>query len=65
MLHEKDEILKVAQVMSSKILKLQSMCKDGKLDDEMKCHHLDDIAALARMVTADLGDDNIVQIITL
>lgn len=55
MMHEADEILGVARALASKVLALQARCRDGE-KDPVTCYMLDDCAALARMVTADLGE---------
>jgi len=55
MMHEADEVLGVARELASKVLALQARCRDGE-KDPVTCYMLDDCAALARMVTADLGE---------
>ena len=57
MMHEKDDLLKVAEVMAKKIIQFENRCKyDEHKSEDIKCHELADIAALARMITADTGD---------
>ena len=38
------------------VLHLQSLCKDITTEEDLKCHHLDEIADLARQVCADTKD---------
>lgn len=56
-MHDKDEVLRVARLMAERVIKFQNKCKNQEYEnDAIKCHDLDDIASLARMVTADLND---------
>ena len=55
MYHSEEEIAKLAKVMSEKILQMQKDCKEG-VDKTVFCYQLDDVAAMARLITADLSD---------
>lgn len=60
MIHSKDEVLKVANTLSKKLIELEADVNkelgfDGKNCEELK-YRLADIVAMARMVTCDLGD---------
>ena len=62
MMHEKDAVIQVATELSKKVIALQADCNAGKLDESEACYRLDDMAAMARMITADTFDgeyDNI------
>ncbi len=56
MMHEKDAVLQVANELSKKVLALQEDCHTQSLTNADACHRIDDIAAMARMVMADLSD---------
>lgn len=57
MIHEKDDVLKIANVLAEKVIAFNNKCKNEEFtDDNIKCHELDDIASLARLVTADTKD---------
>jgi len=53
MLHKKDEVLKVALVLADKVLALQADCR---MSDDVACYKLDDCAALARNIKAELSN---------
>ena len=59
MLHSKNEVLKVASTLSTKLIELEAdvnkeLGMEGSNCDELK-YRLADLVAMARMVTADLG----------
>lgn len=61
MIHSKNEVLKVANTLSKKLIILEEdvnkeLGMDGKNCEELK-YRLADLVAMARMVTADLGDN--------
>ena len=57
MIHENDEVLKVCKVLADKVIKFSDRCKNQEHESlELKCHELEDIAAMARQVEGDLQD---------
>jgi len=63
MLHSKDEVLKLSGIICDNLIALEAdvvkeMGFNGAKCDELK-YRLADIVAMARCVTADLGDDAI------
>jgi len=61
MKHSKEDVLKVASTLSKKLIELEAdVQKELGVDGSNKCdelkYRLADLVAMARMVTADLGD---------
>ena len=57
MLHSKDEVLKVANTLSEKLIELcPKVHEELGHNNDLLLHELDSIIAMARCVTADLGD---------
>ena len=57
-MHSDEELLKVSKVLAQKVLDLKRMCEDVSVDEELRCHYLDDLAALAGQVCCDTGQYN-------
>ena len=60
MIHSKDEVLKVSNLLSKKLIELEAdinkeLGTDGKNCEEI-AYRLADLVAMARMVNADIGD---------
>ena len=57
MMHEKDDVLKVANVLAKKVIEFSNRCKHDEFKDaEIRCYELSLIADIARQVTSDTGD---------
>ena len=57
MMHEKDDVLKVANVLAEKVIAFSNKCKHDEFkDEEILCYELSLIADIARQVCADTGD---------
>lgn len=57
MMHEKDDVLKVANVLANKVIEFNNMCKHDEFkDEEILCYELSLIADIARQVCADTED---------
>jgi len=56
-MHKKNQILAMAKIMAEKIISLKQQRDAGDVDSKALCYQLDDIESLARLVTADLGED--------
>lgn len=57
MIHEKDDVLKVANVLAEKVIEFSNRCKHDEFkDEEIRCYELSLIADIARQVTADTKD---------
>jgi hypothetical protein len=58
MLHEIDEVLKVARTLAEKVIEFSNHCKNDEFKDEnIRCYELSLIADMARQVTVDLSED--------
>jgi hypothetical protein len=55
--HDDKQVLQVARVLADKVIALDKMCDRSKLL-EIELEHLKDIVAMARMITADILDDD-------
>jgi len=53
MKHTPIEIMNISREMAHKIIKLHEMCDE---EEELRCHELAKVAAMARLVTGDLDD---------
>ena len=57
MIHSKDEVLKVANTLSKKLIELcPKVHEELGNDNDILLHELDSIIAMARCVTADMSD---------
>jgi len=65
MLHSKNEVLKVANTLSKKLIELEKdvlkeLDMEGSKCEELK-YRLSDLVAMARMVTSDIGDTDSIE----
>jgi hypothetical protein len=58
MMHENDEVLKLAKLLAQRVLELEECANTSTKDECMAQFALDDAAYLARLVTAELSDDD-------
>lgn len=58
MFHSKDDILKVANTLSNKLIELCPQVRDHLKGNEKLLYELDSIIAMARCLTSDLGDQD-------
>ena len=56
MMHENDQVLVMVKAMCKKVIDLHDEVQED--DDCEKTYKLDDIAYLARLLTAEIGDSN-------
>lgn len=56
MMHESDETLKMVKAMCKKTIALHDHYQES--EDCIRTYELDDIAYLARLLTAELGEEN-------
>lgn len=54
MMHQNDEVLKMVKVMCKKTIDLHDHYQEE--EDTIRTYELDDIAYLARLLTAELGE---------
>lgn len=52
MIHTTKEKLEKGQILASEVIKTVNRCRDSEMTDEEKVYHLDNIASLARDVSA-------------
>jgi hypothetical protein len=56
MMHENDEVLKLTKLLAKRVLELEECAKTSTKDECMDRFALNDVAYMARLVTAELGD---------